>query len=114
LRDSERLKQQEVQSGFIAQEVEQAANEVGYNFHGVDKPKNSTSHYGLRYAEFVVPMVKAIQEQQEQINALQLPETNKEQEVLIVNQQIEIDSLKEIITTQNERLERLEAIILKE
>jgi hypothetical protein len=59
LYDSEQLKASELQSGFIAQEVEIAANSVGYDFHGVDKPKNNESHYGLRYAEFVVPNGKS-------------------------------------------------------
>jgi hypothetical protein len=58
-------------SGFIAQEVEQAALEVGYDFSGVDKPKNDSDFYGLRYSEFVVPLVKAMQEQQQQIETLQ-------------------------------------------
>jgi hypothetical protein len=31
-------------------------------FSGVDKPQNKYSLYGLRYAEFVVPLVKAVQE----------------------------------------------------
>jgi hypothetical protein len=70
LPESERLKEAEIQSGFIAQEVEAAALSTGYDFHGVDKPQNDTSHYGLRYAEFVVPLVKAVQEQQEQIELL--------------------------------------------
>ena len=60
-----------VQSGFIAQEVEKAAREAGYDFSGVDVPKNENDLYGLRYAEFVVPMVKAMQEQQKIIEALQ-------------------------------------------
>jgi len=30
----------------------------------VDKPKNEKDFYGLRYAEFVVPLVKGMQEQQ--------------------------------------------------
>ena len=42
-----------------------------YNFNGVDAPKNQTSYYGLRYATFVVPLVKAIQEQQEMIDKQQ-------------------------------------------
>ena len=67
LRESEALMEKEVQSGFIAQDVEQAANEVNYNFHGVDAPKNKESSYSLRYAEFVVPLVKGMQEQQEEI-----------------------------------------------
>lgn len=50
-------------TGFIAQEVEAAANEIGYDFSGVDAPKNENDLYGLRYAEFVVPIVVSIQEQ---------------------------------------------------
>ena len=57
-------------TGFVAQEVEQAAKTVGYDFSGVDKPKNENDFYGLRYAEFVVPLVKAVQEQQQQIEGL--------------------------------------------
>ena len=62
--------------------VEQAAKETGYEFSGVDKPKNSTDFYGLRYAEFVVPLVKGMQEQQQMIQELQkkislLEEQNK-------------------------------------
>lgn len=57
-------KEQITFSGFIAQEVEQAAQEIGYDFSGVDKPRNEKSLYGLRYAEFTVPLVKAVQEQQ--------------------------------------------------
>jgi len=54
----------------LAQDVEQAAISVGYDFSGVDKPKNKEDFYGLRYAEFVVPLVKAVQEQQEIIEQL--------------------------------------------
>jgi hypothetical protein len=70
--DSEKMKGAMLQTGFIAQEVEQAASQLGFDFSGVDKPKNSQDHYGLRYAEFVVPLVKAVQEQQEMIKAMQL------------------------------------------
>jgi trimeric autotransporter adhesin len=57
-------------SGFIAQEVEESAKELGYDFSGVDRPKNENDLYALRYAEFVVPLVKAMQEQQHMINDL--------------------------------------------
>ena len=60
-----------VYSGFIAQEVERAAKQNHYDFSGVDQPKNEKDLYGLRYADFVVPLVKAIQEQQETISRLQ-------------------------------------------
>jgi hypothetical protein len=49
-------------TGLIAQEVETAAQSLGFDFSGVDKPKNDDGTYGLRYAEFVVPLIKAVQE----------------------------------------------------
>jgi hypothetical protein len=49
-------------TGFLAQEVEEAANSLGFDFSGVDAPKNENDYYGLRYAEFTVPLVKALQE----------------------------------------------------
>jgi trimeric autotransporter adhesin len=57
-------------SGFLAQEVEAAAQKIGYDFSGVDKPQNDKGVYGLRYATFVVPLVKATQEQDEEIRDL--------------------------------------------
>lgn len=49
-------------TGFVAQEVEQAAKQLNFDFSGIDKPKNDRDFYGLRYSEFVVPLVKAVQE----------------------------------------------------
>jgi trimeric autotransporter adhesin len=64
-------------SGFLAQEVEAAAKAANYNFSGIDKPTNEHTPYGIRYAEMVVPLVKAVQElkalvdkQQQEIEAL--------------------------------------------
>jgi hypothetical protein len=50
------------QTGFVAQEVDEIVKKTGYVFYGVDAPKNENDHYGIRYAEFVVPLVKAVQE----------------------------------------------------
>jgi hypothetical protein len=58
-------------SGFIAQEVEKAARLSGYHFSGIIAPKTATEHYSLSYDAFVVPLVKAVQEQQKTIIALQ-------------------------------------------
>jgi hypothetical protein len=57
------IKRQEkiIYSGFLAQEVEKAAKSIGYSFSGVVHA-NDESPYSLRYAEFVVPLVKAVQE----------------------------------------------------
>ncbi|MEZ5082262.1 MAG: tail fiber domain-containing protein [Bacteroidales bacterium] len=58
-------------SGFIAQEVEQQAIAAGYNFSGVKTPQSDEDAYGLRYAEFVVPLVKSTQELYDIIEAQQ-------------------------------------------
>jgi Chaperone of endosialidase len=57
-------------TGFIAQEVEKAANATGYDFSGIIKPKTEQDHYSLSYESFVVPLVKAVQEQQQLIEDL--------------------------------------------
>lgn len=59
------------QSGFIAQEVEESAIEAGYDFNGLHKPESDNDYYSLSYSQFVVPLVKGMQEQQQLIEALQ-------------------------------------------
>ena len=73
-------------TGFIAQEVEAAAKNVGYTFDGVDAPKNENDLYGIRYAEFVVPLVKSVQELNKQNQNLisiveQLKKDNEEMRI---------------------------------
>jgi hypothetical protein len=58
-------------TGFLAQEVEQAAKACNYDFNGVTKPEKPEGLYSLRYSDFVVPLVKAVQEQQAIIEKLQ-------------------------------------------
>jgi hypothetical protein len=48
-------------TGFVAQEVAKVAKEVGYDFDGVIPPAHDKDHYRIAYAEFVVPLVKAVQ-----------------------------------------------------
>ena len=69
--DAINKKEQILYTGFVAQEVEATASKFGYDFSGVYKPKNDKDAYGLSYADFVVPLVKAIQEQQVMIKKLQ-------------------------------------------
>ena len=76
--DGEKIKY----SGFLAQEVELAAKAANYDFSGYAAPKNQWSLYTLSYEQFVVPLVKAMQEQQ----------------VIIINQQNKIDLLKKRLT----------------
>ena len=67
-----------IRTGFIAQEVEDAAKKAGFNFDGIKVPKTDKEYYSLSYASFVVPLVKAVQEQQETINNLQAKITELE------------------------------------
>ena len=55
--------------GFIAQEVEESLE--GQDFGGL-MYDSQTDIYGLRYEQFIAPLTKAIQEQQEIIKSLQL------------------------------------------
>ncbi len=104
-------KQAMVYTGFIAQEVAAAANKVGFDFSGVDYPKNEQDMYGLRYAEFVVPIVKSIQEmyttstqQESMIGDLndKILELEKQNEQLMEN----ISAINELLGTHktNEKL----------
>jgi len=70
----------QLMSGFIAQEVEQAAQDAGYDFSGVQQAKDDLGMYSVSYAQFVVPLVKAVQEQQQMIEELKAEiETLKKQ-----------------------------------
>lgn len=59
-----------IHNGFIAQEVEQAAKDVSYNFSGLHIPANADEHYSLSYAQFVVPLVKSVQELSKAVDSL--------------------------------------------
>ena len=72
LPDSERKQAGVKYTGFIAQEVDETAKKLGYNFSGVCKPENSNDFYSIRYAEFTVPLVKSVQELNQKVDKQQL------------------------------------------
>ncbi len=83
-------------TGFVAQDVEAAAKKISYEFSGLDK---TGKIMGLRYSEFVVPLVKAVQElsasndlKDEKITAL---------EQKFADQQQQIEALKAMIISGN-------------
>ena len=98
--DAKQQKSSFTYTGFIAQEVEAAAKELGFEFSGVDVPKNDKDLYGIRYAEFVVPLVKAVQELNQKVESLvrennALKKSNAEQDnvhKIVRDQQAQIDS----------------------
>ena len=59
------------EQGFIAQEVETLVKKSGYVFSGVQAPQNEKDHYSIRYSDFVVPLVKAVQELAAQVQQQQ-------------------------------------------
>ena len=102
-----------VRTGFITQEVEAAAKKVGFDFDGVSTPENETDLYGIRYAEFVVPLVKAMQEQQEMIDGQKgmidgQQEVMQEQQEMIDGQQATIEQQKSDYLLSLKRIEALE------
>ena len=90
-----------IHTGFIAQEVESAANTLGFDFSGVDHPKNENDYYGLRYGDFVVPLTKAIQEQQALIEAQQkLIEQLQQQNAMFTSQIEELQYQMKLVKMQ--------------
>ena len=103
--------EQTTQTGFIAQEVETAAKKAGYQFSGLSVPKNNQGLYGINYTEFVVPLVKAMQEQQALIEKLQQQiEAGKTggQQTIIEQQNKKIAQQQQLIEAMEKRLTTLE------
>lgn len=70
------------ETGFIAQEVEALCRQQGVDVSNlVHAPENEADNYSIAYGQMVVPLVKAVQEQQAQIEA----------------QQAEIETLKTLV-----------------
>lgn len=86
---------QEIRTGFVAQEVEATAREIGYRFSGVNAPKNPTDNYSIAYSQFVPSLVKATQEQEEEIKAQDRKITGLQEE----NRRLrsELDEIKQLL-----------------
>lgn len=78
--------------GFIAQDVEQVMKELGVPFSGLKKSDDGM--YSLAYSDFVMPLVNAVKEQQQQIQEQQqqINELKRQNEVLAQT----LSDLKEI------------------
>jgi hypothetical protein len=83
-----KAKEKFIYSGFIAQDVEATAKKLGYQFSGVDAPKNGNDLYSLRYSDFVVPLVKAVQELSSQNSNLQSQVDSLQSQIASIQQQI--------------------------
>lgn len=98
---------QEIRTGFVAQEVEAAAKRIGYEFDGVNAPKNPTDNYSIAYGQFVPSLVKATQEQQEEIETLR-----KEKEALQARMD-ELESLVHQLLNQNQHRDAINSQVIE-
>ncbi|MEO6818792.1 MAG: tail fiber domain-containing protein [Ginsengibacter sp.] len=97
--------EKEVHTGFLAQDVEKTANELGYHFDGVRAPSNDKDHYSLAYSQFIMPLVKGMQEQQVIIDA-----QNKSiaaQNKINDQQDKSIEALKNVIKELERKISKL-------
>jgi hypothetical protein len=87
-----------VYTGFVAQDVEKAAKNLGYDFSGIDVPKNINDFYGLRYADFVIPLVKAVQELSQKNDDLQQQNNKLEQRLIKLENLLNQNSISNNVT----------------
>ncbi|MCL1936932.1 MAG: tail fiber domain-containing protein, partial [Candidatus Azobacteroides sp.] len=90
--------QKRLYTGFVAQDVEKAAQSIGYDFSGVDVDESGNGLYGLRYSEFIVPLVKAVQE---------LSDQNDVKDATIVSLQDQTEQLQQQVETLTELVNQL-------
>jgi hypothetical protein len=83
-------KEKKVYTGFVAQEVEKIADKMGYDFSGLYRPQNNKDPYGLSYADFVVPLVKAVQELSQENDVHKKNNEILKSEINEINQQLSV------------------------
>ncbi len=84
-------------SGFIAQEVDSLIKAISFDFSGLQSPESKRGDgkaYTISYSSFVVPLVKAIQEQQEILK--------KQKNKIQANQQRLSELIRDLIEAQQE------------
>jgi hypothetical protein len=77
-------------TGLIAQDVEKLLKQLDTEFSGLVKPQNDGDYYSIRYAEFVLPLINAVQEQQQTIDELKIENAVMQERLLKLEQQFEI------------------------
>ena len=88
----------QLHTGFLAQDVEKAAKELGYSFDGVHTPANDRDHYSIAYSQFIMPLVSSVQEQQRII---------EQQNLQINKQQKDVEILKHLIDELTKKVNSL-------
>jgi hypothetical protein len=78
-----------LRTGFLAQDVEKAAMQLDYNFDGIHAPVNDKDHYSLAYSQFIMPLVKSVQEQQQIIEDQNKKINSQAGQIKMMNEKIE-------------------------
>jgi len=101
----QRLKEvsSQLQTGFIAQEVEATVKSIGYDFDGVHHPESDKDNYTIGYTTFVVPLVKAVQE---------LDSMNKSKDEKIKDLKSEVENLKSSNEKIENEIQELKSVVL--
>ncbi len=82
-------KERQLHTGFLAQDVEKVATQLGYSFDGIHVPLNNKDHYSLAYTQFIMPLVKSVQEQQQIIEDQDKKINNQAEQIKKLDQKIE-------------------------
>ncbi len=94
--------ERKLHTGFVAQDVESAAQLINYDFDGINHPQNEKDNYSLVYANFIPSLVKALQE---------LSKMNDKKDAKIDSLENESILQKKISSDLEERLAKLEAMM---
>ncbi len=89
-------------TGFLAQDVDAAAKRIGYDFSGIDK---TGKIMGLRYSEFVVPLVKAVQELSGKVENMNAPAVADQAKIATLENQVK--DQQKLIGDQQKQIEDL-------
>lgn len=73
-------------TGLIAQDVEKALQ--GKTFSGLQKPNEFNKYYSIDYSSFVIPLIKATQEQQKEIDELKAQNNALEARLKIIEEKL--------------------------
>lgn len=81
----------QLHTGFLAQDVEKITKEMGYEFDGVHAPSNVRDNYSIAYSQFIMPLVKAVQE-------LSQENTSLKADILLLKE--EVQQIKNLLKKQ--------------
>lgn len=95
-----------IHTGFVAQEIEALINKLNYDFDGLNAPRHDYENYSVSYSTFVVPLVKAVQEQQALIDDLK--EVNNASNSKVEQFEKTVRTQQEMIDQLLKRVEQLE------